>query len=64
MSRKVSSLLAQKQQFNIVDRRSNAVAKMASYKMEQKLEVENVKEQAGAELGQAQLPTGIWLYCD
>ena len=22
------------------------------------------KEQAGAELGQAQLPTGIWLYCD
>ena len=21
-------------------------------------------KQAGAELGQAQLPTGIWLYCD
>ena len=21
-------------------------------------------QQAGAELGQAQLPTGIWLYCD
>ena len=25
---------------------------------------EKKKKQAGAELGQAQLPTGIWLYCD
>ena len=25
---------------------------------------EKQKKQAGAELGQAQLPTGIWLYCD
>ena len=27
--------------------------------------IEQMKlKQAGAELGQAQLPTGIWLYCD
>ena len=25
---------------------------------------EEKEKQAGAELGQAQLPTGIWLYCD
>ena len=24
----------------------------------------NYVQQAGADLGQAQLPTGIWLYCD
>ena len=28
------------------------------------IKVDPYIEQAGAELGQAQVPTGIWLYCD
>ena len=31
---------------------------------ESALDFQNIEEQAGAELGQAQLPTGILLYCD
>ena len=36
--------------------------KLHTCKVDKKLQ--NAQEQAGAELGQAQLPTMIWLYCD